>query len=519
MNSVTVWGLGLAISVALHAGALVVIPHAFSAEPIVDQPLPRSEMRVETQAVARSESSAVAPPSDPAAVAPSTGANLSQGAIPQVRATASALDESRVVSTAVDATANLAASAPPTTLAVPQTPPPAILSAEPQVDVAVAPAEAPVASLVPAVSDGSPIAAREPDVTVATISEPPPATVSEVLAGAEQGLEAAQIQTAAIAQVDPAGTTAAPVDDAASAIAVALPQASTVPQSALVEDAVPQAQPEATRIAAELAFIGEGDVAIDPQALAMIQSFMQSGDPGAEAAKARDALEALLSQVPCSRLQAEFDPENGTLALRGHIPEEDLREPLLAALQAQVGQGIVVTDAMLILPRPQCGALAGIGAVGLPQSTDQVTNRRIVGNDAHARVFNYRGGDSLVLEMQAPDYDAYVYVDYYDAAGNVIHLVPNETVPLSLHPTQSTMIVGRAADGQPALEITIGPPYGQEIAVAFASSEPLYDGLRPTVEAAGPYLAWLAERVAEKRAANPSFKGEWVYFFVATRAE
>ncbi len=184
---------------------------------------------------------------------------------------------------------------------------------------------------------------------------------------------------------------------------------------------------------------------------------MEPGDPGSSAAEARDALEALLSQVPCSRLQAEFDPDSGTIALRGHIPEEALREPVLAALQAQVGQGIAVTDSMLILPRPQCGALAGIGAAGLPQSTDQTTNPRIVGNDAHARVFDYQGGDALVLEMQAPDYDAYVYVDYYDAAGNVIHLIPNDVVPLALHPAQSAMIVGQSAGGEPALEITVGP--------------------------------------------------------------
>ena len=51
------------------------------------------------------------------------------------------------------------------------------------------------------------------------------------------------------------------------------------------------------------------------------------------------------------------------------------------------------------------------------------------------------------------------------------------------------------------------------------ASVPLYDGLRPLVEPADAYLAWMRERVAAARAANPDFKGEWVYFFVTTAPE
>jgi hypothetical protein len=79
------------------------------------------------------------------------------------------------------------------------------------------------------------------------------------------------------------------------------------------------------------------------------------------------------------------------------------------------------------------------------------------------------------------------------------------------------MRVGAPDAGEPFLNITIGPPYGQEIAAAFAASAPLYDGLRPLSEPADAYLAWLKTRVAEARARDPDFKGEWVYFFVSTR--
>jgi hypothetical protein len=66
--------------------------------------------------------------------------------------------------------------------------------------------------------------------------------------------------------------------------------------------------------------------------------------------------------------------------------------------------------------------------------------------------------------------------------------------------------------------MTVSPPYGQEIVVAFASTRPLYEGLRPTREPAGPYLDQLRESVAEARQLDPAYKGEWVYFFVSTAA-
>ncbi|NRB16738.1 MAG: DUF4384 domain-containing protein [Rhodobacteraceae bacterium] len=124
----------------------------------------------------------------------------------------------------------------------------------------------------------------------------------------------------------------------------------------------------------------------------------------------------------------------------------------------------------------------------------------------------------MFFDLSAPDYDAYVYVDYFDAGGTVLHLSPNDVVPLTLSQAQSRLRVDAQKTGDPGLQTVVGPPYGQEIAVAFAASHPLYPGLRPFSEEATPYLIWLSERVAEARAAHPDFKGEWVYFFMSTAA-
>jgi hypothetical protein len=308
----------------------------------------------------------------------------------------------------------------------------------------------------------------------------------------------------------------APEAPQVSALAAPAPPAA---QTTPLADAVSPTVPPYERMMASLAWSGDNQAAVDPVSLAAIHAFMTESDLGTsrlEAGSVRDGIAGLLAQVPCSRLQAAFIPETGSLELRGHVPEEGLRAPVLAALRAQVGDSIPVRDNVLILPRPQCGALTGIAALGLPQSTDQETNPRLVGKDAHARVYRYGEGERMVLELVAPDYDAHVYVDYFDADGMVVHLVPNEQVKLESHGAKSGFAVAADRPDGNFMAVTVAPPFGQEIAAAFAASVPLYEGVRPTIEAAAPYLGWLRERVRSARAADPGFKGEWVYFFVAT---
>ncbi|MCD9149667.1 DUF4384 domain-containing protein [Pseudophaeobacter flagellatus] len=304
----------------------------------------------------------------------------------------------------------------------------------------------------------------------------------------------------------------------------ALPAAQTLPSQAAqsLPEARPaalmlsQSPPQATPVTAALAFQGQDMGAVDPVSLAAFQSFTRPGDLAARSANLRDGLEALLSAVPCARLQVAFNPETATLELRGHLPEAALRAPVLAALQAQMGRDIALKDSMRLLPRPQCGALSGISAVGLPQSTDQITNPLLLGTDAQARVLAYSGGEQLFFELTAPDYPAYIYVDYFDAAGDVIHLSPNGAAPLRLAPAKSAQRVGARTPEEPGLQITIGPPYGQEIAVAFAASAPLYQAPRPINEPAAAYLDFLRERIALARKQATDFKGEWVYFLIET---
>jgi hypothetical protein len=479
MNEQTsTWALGLAGSVAAHAGLYALLLIAINPEPVAKQPTPNSELEVQAYALERTDAHEQQPESQRTDTNTPDGAALDAGAIPQSQ-----------------------------------------VKSAPAVAVRLRPNTAPI----PITSE-----VRQPAVKLTTSYQPPPrikasqsapTELSHMAIPAVSALPAVMRTESNLPLVQLAVATAKTTIPAAAPVQQADVKADTLlaaisePNSAISRPATPSAQ----KLRATLAFSGaDGDV--DPVSVAAFQSFMRPGDIAASSDQLRDGVSGLLAQVPCSRMQVAFDPETATLQVNGHIPDDDLRAPVLAALRVQMGANITVSDNMLILPRPQCGALSGIARVGLPQSTDQITNPLVIGKDAQARVFDFVEGDLWGLQMTAPDYDAYIYLDYFDAAGNVLHVEPNEQVPLRHALAQNVQTIGADSDQGEGLKLVIGPPYGQEIAVAFAASEPLYEGLRPIQEPAAEYLEWLQIQVEKARADHADFKGEWVYFFVSTKS-
>lgn len=489
-----IWAGGLAASVLVHGVLVGLVLLTIRPGPVPEQPPPETRLNVEAHRLERVAAQERAPEADPAQEGTAQSAAVEAGAIPRGRASPAAppVDAAPAADTAP---LELAAGAMRPEAAVePQGTATRVAAASPPAERA-RPAMAPVSGAVSSVAAKARPAVARPVPTAKV--QPAVASAADLVPETPAAM--------------PAALSAPRSEVAAQQAPEARPLAPGRAQGTRAEPAAPQ--PE--RMTAALAFQG-GNGEVDPVSLAAFQSFVRPDAAGAGAQALRDGVAGLLSGVPCGRLQVAFDPESATLQVNGHVPEADMRAPVLAALRDQMGGDIAVSDNILVLPRPQCGALTGIAGVGLPQSTDQITNPLLIGAGTQARVFSYVAGDPLSFDLTAPDYPAWIYVDYFDADGKVLHLVPNDHVQLHRAQAQSTLQIGAKTAGEAGLRLLIGPPYGQEIAVAFAASEPLYDGLRPLTEPAAPYLDWLKGRVAEARARSPGFKGEWVYFFVRT---
>ena len=492
------WSTAALASLLAHFGFGFLLLIAL--QPIIppQQPSPESSLSLAAHPVQRSRAQAQEAPSEKLAAAERQDQGVNTGPVPL--SIAQSVQPPSVPLTASRRSESALSAAPPAPLTgLEKSPPKEELSTEPL------PVEN-VAQILPPLAD---VASQPP----APIAVPPRVPALAELQAALGQISALEATTATLTPSPPAP--AAPGEIKETALTEIAPTLSAQNPASTVAD---QAEIKSDQITAALAFQGDSSATLDPLSVALFQSFTQPGDLPADSQLLRDGLAGLLASVPCSRLQISFNPETAQLELRGHLPENALRVPVLGALQQLVGKDIALSDKMRLLPRPQCGALSGIASVGLPQSTDQITNPMLLGPDAQARVLSYRGGDRLFFDLTAPDYPAYIYVDYFDAGGNVLHLAPNTSVPLAQSEIKEALRVGAKHADDPGLQIKVAPPYGQEIAVAFAASEPLYQGLRPLSEPAAPYLDFLRHRVAAARNRSADFKGEWVYFLVETMA-
>jgi hypothetical protein len=568
MSQWVTWGAGILASAVVHVGVAGIYLLAHDLAPAPQQSGPQSELQLDTVAAPRQDAVFKKPSAEQAHIADTDATNLDASTIPQseaqsiqaavtssqiieIPATFVKLKKPVMVNAIIDVTT-------PTIIAVLVATQPALTDLLQKVIVSVR------CTITPALTDVTPksdrlnetlhdaapllalalvpMLALQSDTTV-PVSVATQPVLTDVTPKSDRINETLQDAAPLLALAPPSDTVPISVDaqptltdvipksdrlsetsQQATPLPALAPQSDTMPASATAGTVTPPLVPEgvltsaaqlpATSSKASTAWQFQDRIVSDPTAIATIQAFMAPTGESAEDVK--DNLSDVLSGINCARLSATFIPETGALEIRGHIPDPALRDKILNAMQAQVGEGIQVTANLLHLPSPQCEALTGISAIGLPQSTDQFTNRRLIGQTAHARKYNYTEGQRLQFDLAAPDYDSYVYVDYFAADGSVTHLVPNNTVGLSLVTAETLIGVGIDRPGQPGLKITIGPPFGQEIAVAFAASQPLYEGYRPIVEPAAPYLAELKGLVSHARASNPDFKGEWVYFFITT---
>ena len=115
---------------------------------------------------------------------------------------------------------------------------------------------------------------------------------------------------------------------------------------------------------------------------------------------------------------------------------------------------------------------------------------QVWGNKKAERV--YVEGEKLLLHVLA-DTDAYLQVDYYQADGQVVHLLPHALV-------DNRVQAGRIFTlGKPEhmFQFNIAPPFGEEMLVVIASQQPLAlpTGMSSNVELASLYTERLANQL------------------------
>ncbi len=551
MKAALLWTTGLAASLGAHAALFAFLAYATEPDPLIAEPAQSGKIKMTSYEVPQSKAAAQDARGKVENAENAPGQALGQGPVRSEAAAARPLPQS--VQPAEAPLAERPAALTPDNTAIAEirnetvveartgagAPTPALRAEGAQTKAAPPPAEALVGAALPpatpaSAAQGTPLTASQAATPAQAALAPGTATLSAATPPAAQAaaaplpatvLASASAESAAIGPTAPnAGPVAASslITRASAQIsadgtqtAAKAPPARPAPRRTPEAPAAAQPPLDAPTISAATGW--SGDTAFDPASLAAIQSFMQPLDARERTDTPRDAISQLLDSVPCARLAARFNPDSGTLELRGHIPDDSLRAPILTAIRQQLGESIPVGGSMLVLPSPQCDVLSALDRLGLPQSTRQINDPKELGANTQLTTFNYRAGEYVVIRLNSYDFPAYVYLDYFDVEGNVLHLRPNRFEALEYYEPGARIVVGEPKEGQAFRGLRVAPPFGRELVVAYASSVPLYEGLRDTVEPAAPYLDFMRKRIAEIKAENPDYQGDWVYMFVETQ--
>lgn len=113
-----------------------------------------------------------------------------------------------------------------------------------------------------------------------------------------------------------------------------------------------------------------------------------------------------------------------------------------------------------------------------------------IGVDGSAIVL--QEGDRVVLQANAPNFPSYAYIIYMQEDGKLLNLMPSRDQPDNSRSPNERFSIGDKPD-EPSF--TVSPPYGDDLVMLVASSEPLFDQPRPLIEQGTSFADDLSARV------------------------
>lgn len=210
-----------------------------------------------------------------------------------------------------------------------------------------------------------------------------------------------------------------------------------------------------------------------------------SAVPASEKApQARESVAAVLASIPCSALTKSADG-SGTL-VQGYLAED----ANLAQLKERLGAADGVNNLKLNVRQvnkdycPVISALAPYWRSN--QETGGATSIHTKGNNEQLIE-----GDSLIMNITTPGYDAYVNIDYYVLDGSVVHLVPSPRAKANQAPSNYTATIGSPGSW------VVSKPFGSELIALLITPVPLFDNIRPEHESRAAYLQAIEKQLKE----------------------
>jgi hypothetical protein len=208
--------------------------------------------------------------------------------------------------------------------------------------------------------------------------------------------------------------------------------------------------------------------------------------PSPSTEKLRTALAAATAEFSCASLDYTVAPDR-TVRLSGFAANPGDIDRLRSTVGRIGGIGKVVLDVGVRI-WPYCEAVAVLQPV-VERTQEPAPSLALVPPGTAAHI-----ADALVIDIQAPSFAGYIYVDYFaDAEGHVVHLFPNSQDSITLQPQRAHLVLGNNPGAR--CWTLAGNPGEQQLVTLIATTKPLFSEPRTELDSATDYLPRLADAI------------------------
>ncbi len=212
-----------------------------------------------------------------------------------------------------------------------------------------------------------------------------------------------------------------------------------------------------------------------PFSRAIPQAYFRHETPSQLAAPDLDTVLVLVQEIlagfQCASTTANLSGD-GNLSISGFVSSwEDLNK-----LRLEMGrlEGVSnFSEDLAVHPRPFCEMLELLQRHQPPGISPSLQTRLEL-NKPDRR---YKRGDYLVVSATVGSgFDGYLYIDYLDSDGNVVHMLPSpKRIQNDVRADQKVVIGAEGADPRGYFSYEIEPPYGPGLLMAITSRQALFD--------------------------------------------
>jgi hypothetical protein len=188
----------------------------------------------------------------------------------------------------------------------------------------------------------------------------------------------------------------------------------------------------------------------------------------------RDQLAAASASHGCGSISYSLAADR-KVRIAGHLTSAEDVARVRRQVTAIAGIGEPSFDIALV-PRSHCEMAALLGPLADPGVRDGLS-LAFIGNAGEISI-----GDQPSFDVRVPGFDSYLYIDYFDSGGQVLHLFPNGRDRFNLRPWRNRFILFKSPLW------TVCGNVGRQLIAIVATAKPLFPAPRPDVEDAADYI-------------------------------